>query len=345
MDKKIQVRKYNIRRNKRKSSPPKRKKQFKKRVDMTDAEYIKYLEMENDVLKKTYEVEVLTGSNKYVKYQVINTLSNKDSVSTLCMYLGASTSTYYLYQKRNPIKYDKHVMELVKQLHSQRISSGYRTITMQLKRRHNLNINHKKVYRIMQYLHIKGKQHRRKYSFKKAIQRSITFDNILNRNFKCTKSNKNWSIDITYVLDKTRNTYLVCIKDLYDKRIVSFENSNTLSEKFVLSCVRNAFESNNVNDSNLIIHSDQGSHFTSKAYVSLLGEFNVIGSHSRKGNCHDNSPIKSFFSIFKREAFNFELPKSFDHTKQLTNDFINYYNNERGLYNLNKKTPCEYYSA
>jgi transposase InsO family protein/transposase-like protein len=312
---------------------------------MTDQEYIKYLEMEVDVLKKISEVEGLTGSNKYVKYKVIRMLSVKYPVTTLCSYLNASTSTYYLYLKRNPDKYDTKVMELVKKIHQNRNSCGYRTIQMILFRKYNLAVNHKKITRIMRYLGIKGKQYRRKYKFDKAVVTSKIYGNIINRDFKCTKSNQKWSIDITYIPNKISNTYLVCIKDLFDKRIVNFKNSNTMSEGFVQNCLIEAFESNNIKGKNLILHSDQGSHFSSKAHIKLLNKYKVVGSHSRRGNCHENAPIESFFSIFKREAFNFKMPTNFENTIALTEQFIKYYNNERCQLQLNKKTPCEYYSA
>ena len=328
-----------------KTSPSKGRKKIIKREDMSDKEYIEYLEMEVDILKKISEVKALNGLNKYYKYEIIKLLAIKYPVTALCSYLGASTSTYYLYLKRNPEKYDDIIIKLIKEIHSKRISSGYRSIKMILHRKYNLIVNHKKVFRIMKFLNICGKQNRRKYKFDKALIKSRTFDNILNRDFKCSKSNQKWSIDITYVPDKIKNTYLVCIKDLFDKRIVNFKNSDTMDEEFVQNCVREAFATHKVKDTKLILHSDQGIHFSTNAYIKLLKDFNVIGSHSRKGNCHDNAPIESFFSIFKREAFNFTRPVNYSHTVDLTKEFIEYYNNDRCQYSLNKKTPCEFYSA
>ncbi|WP_141522268.1 IS3 family transposase, partial [Bacillus pseudomycoides] len=52
-----------------------------------------------------------------------------------------------------------------------------------------------------------------------------------------------------------------------------------------------------------IIHSDQGFQYTSHAYYRTLQQLGAIGSHSRKGNCHDNACIESFFSHFKSEMF------------------------------------------
>lgn len=322
--------------------PKKGRQKIIEREDMTDAEYIKYLEMENDVLKKISEVEASSCPNKQVKLQTIKELSGKYPVTSLCIYLSISASTYYYFLKNKSQKYDRKVLNIIQKIYKNRTSTGYRTMKWTLEDKYNLIVNHKKIIRIMQFLNIKGKQYRRKYNFNKALQKSRTFPNILDRNFKSEKPNQKWSIDITYIPDIQRNTYLVCIKDLYDKRIVSYRNNNNMSQDFVLDCVKSAFEANNIKDNNLILHSDQGTHFSTNDYINLLNEFGVIGSHSRKGNCHDNSPIESFFSIFKREAFNFETPNDFTHTKALTDNFIYYYNNERVQYGLNKKTPYEF---
>lgn len=309
---------------------------------MTDKEYIEHLKMEIEILKKTLEVEESIGSRKYINFEVAKKLSCAFKISALCRFLDISTSTYYRYVKNNSLKYDLKIMKIISNLHKKRISLGYRTIKRILKRKYNIICNHKKIIRIMQKLKIKGKQHRRRYIYFNNGKASRTYDNILNRNFNCTKSNQKWSIDITYIPEKDKNSYLVCIKDLYDRRIVSYENSTNMTEKFVQNTLKRAFVKNNIKNKNLILHSDQGIHFSTHNYSRLLDEYNVTGSHSRKGNCHDNAPIESFFSIFKREAFNFKKPNSFEETKIITKKFINYYNHDRVQGVLNEKTPNEY---
>ena len=78
---------------------------------------------------------------------------------------------------------------------------------------------------------------------------------------------------------------------------------------------------------NVLIHSDQGFHYTNPEYRKLLKDNNVIQSMSRKGNCIDNAPMESFFGHFKYE-----------------DEYMYYYNNERYQWSRNKMTPVQYRS-
>jgi putative transposase len=81
------------------------------------------------------------------------------------------------------------------------------------------------------------------------------------------------------------------------------------------------------NVSGSILHSDQGFQYTSTKYSQFLEMNNMLGSHSRKGNCLDNACVESFFSHFKSE---------------LVDEYINFYNNERSQKRLNRCSPVKY---
>lgn len=76
-----------------------------------------------------------------------------------------------------------------------------------------------------------------------------------------------------------------------------------MNANFVLNYLKKAIKDNNVSNTNLIIHSDQGIHFSCRSYINLLKKENIIGSHSRRGNCLDNSPIESFFHYLRKKLF------------------------------------------
>lgn len=92
---------------------------------------------------------------------------------------------------------------------------------------------------------------------------------------------------------------------------------------------------------NIMIHSDQGSHYTSLSYQELLKENGILQSMSRRGNCWDNAPQESFFAILKTES---ELHKctSYEKLAHTLIEYINYYNNDRPQWDLNRMTPYEY---
>ena len=92
---------------------------------------------------------------------------------------------------------------------------------------------------------------------------------------------------------------------------------------------------------NLLIHSDQGFQYTNNLFVEVLRKYGATQSMSRKGNCHDNAAIETFFGHLKDEL---EIKKgmSLEDLQKEVDRAINYYNNERPQKALKGMTPKEY---
>ena len=97
-------------------------------------------------------------------------------------------------------------------------------------------------------------------------------------------------------------------------------------------------------DNETIVHSDQGSHYTSQAFIEKLKDAEFVQSMSRRGNCWDNAPQESFFGHMKDhiEARIAEMTE-YDQVVAQVDDYIDYYNNDAGQMSLKKLAPCEYY--
>lgn len=137
--------------------------------------------------------------------------------------------------------------------------------------------------------------------------------------------------------------YLCAIKDMYDKSIVSYKISNFIDLKLVLDTVKEAIESVPYEQrKNLILHSDQGWHFTNWQYVKLLKENNIQQSISSKGSCVDNVPIESFFSILKSECIYLKQNLQKNEIPEVVKNFIMYYNNERLQEKIQELAPMQF---
>ncbi|KAA6317696.1 hypothetical protein EZS27_032190, partial [termite gut metagenome] len=90
--------------------------------------------------------------------------------------------------------------------------------------------------------------------------------------------------------------------DLYNREIISYTISD--SPKFVLvtDMLNKAFKKLSDN-TNLILHSDQGWHYQHQTYQQMLENKGIIQSMSRKGNCLDNAVMENFFGLLKSEFF------------------------------------------
>ena len=92
---------------------------------------------------------------------------------------------------------------------------------------------------------------------------------------------------------------------------------------------------------NIMIHSDQGFHYTNPQYIKVVKDLNMVQSMSRKGNCIDNAPMESFFGHFKDDV-DYKECRTYEELEVLIRDYIEYYNNERYQWDLKKMTPVQY---
>jgi transposase InsO family protein len=92
---------------------------------------------------------------------------------------------------------------------------------------------------------------------------------------------------------------------------------------------------------NIMIHSDQGFHYTNPLYIAMVKYLKMIQSMSRKGNCIDNAPIESFFGHLKDDV-DYKSCQTFDELHSLIREYVRYYNHERKQWELKKMTPIDY---
>jgi putative transposase len=93
----------------------------------------------------------------------------------------------------------------------------------------------------------------------------------------------------------------------------------------------------------VLVHSDQGSHFTSYDWQDFLKAHNLKASMSRRGNCHDNAVAESFFQLLKRERIRRKTSTSREKARQDVFDYIGmFYNPKRRHGYNNRLSPVNY---
>lgn len=276
---------------------------------------------------------------------------NKLNIAYMCQLAGVSRSGYYNYIKhRNQITKqelnDQFSFTLVKKSYDYKgWKKGARQIKMRIERDYGVIMNLKKIRRLMKKYSLVCPI--RKINPQKAMIKANrshkVYGNILSRNFGQGVAKKVLLTDITYITyGNWKRAYLSVIKDATTKMILAWQISLTLDLSFVIDTVKQLLENYKGElDMNVMIHSDQGCHYTSIAYQELLKENGIIQSMSRKGNCWDNAPQESFFAILKTEM---ELSKynTFNKLALAIADYITYYNYDRPQLKLHKMTPYEY---
>ena len=290
------------------------------------------------------------------KYEIIHNAVSQDnnllSISRMCEIAGVSRSGYYSWINAKPYREqceanDRTDFEKILEAYKYRgYAKGARSIYMRLLHIGTV-MNIKKIRRLMRKYGLKcpyrGLNPYRQMA--KAIRTNAVFPNRVNREFLAGGVRKVLLTDITYIFYNDGVCYLSTVLDAFTREVLAYELSQSLDVSFVLRTIKDLSEQHGSTlDDTTIVHSDQGCHYTSKAFIKALKSSNLVQSMSRKGNCWDNAPQESFFGHMKDEIkYEIAMMKKFDEVKAKIDDWIDYYNNDRYQWDLVKLSPNEYY--
>jgi len=261
---------------------------------------------------------------------------------------GVSKSGYYGYLKQTETKLVKELKDeedfekIIMAYRFKGYNKGSRGIKMTLENQYQITMNLKKIRRLMKKFNLvcpirKANPYRR---MAKALKTSHVAPNKLERKFKDGNPNQIFLTDITYLTyDMNKRAYLSGIKDGVTNEIHAYKASKSLDITFVEDTM-SQLEAIQL-DSNALINSDQGVHYTSHAFQRCVKTLGIEQSMSRRGNCWDNAPMESFFGHMKDEI-NLIDCKTFEEAEKAIDDYMDYYNNYRYQWNLNRMSPKKY---
>ncbi|RYD03582.1 transposase IS3 [Desulforamulus aquiferis] len=217
---------------------------------------------------------------------------------------------------------------------------GYRQMTIRLNRENNLNVNHKRIYRLMNILNLKSVCRRKRKNYIKSTP-EITAENVLNRNFQSNEFGTKWLTDVTEMKYGLQSkAYLSAILDLADKSVVSFVVGHSNNNELVFRTFDIAHQT--YPDAKPLFHSDRGFQYTSKRFKKKLDDAGMTQSMSRVSRCIDNGPMESFWGIMKSEMYYLNRFNNYEDLEAAVEEYIHYYNTNRYQKRLNCMTPLEY---
>jgi len=293
---------------------------------------------------------------KAAKFETINDSVQKNenvmSVRNLCRISGVSRSGYYSWVGREGNRIareerDKKDYAIILKAYRYRgYNKGVNGIYMRLAHI-GIRMNRKKIRRLMRKYGLvcpirEANPYRR---MAKELKTNNYAENIVERKFK-QGARKVLLTDITYIPYNGIFCYLSTILDAFTQEILAYRLSVNLKVDFVIHTVEELIEKHGCTlDNETIIHSDQGCHYTSYAFINKLKDEKFVQSMSRRGNCWDNAPQESFFGHMKDEIMEkVSKSKKFEDVKAIIDDWIDYYNNDRYQQGLQMLSPKEYYN-
>lgn len=199
-----------------------------------------------------------------------------------------------------------------------------------------------RIKRIRKKIGIRCKQKKR---FKATTDSRHTLpvaENLLDQQFKVSVPNTTWVSDITYIPTDEGWVYLAGHKDLFTGEIVGYAMGERLTKSLVSQSLFRAVAAKRP-AKGLIHHSDRGSQYCSHEYRNLLDQFSMIASMSRKGNCHDNAPMESFWGTLKQELVHHRRYRSRQEAMEEITEYIEiFYNRQRRQARLGYLSPAAY---
>lgn len=292
-----------------------------------------------------------------VKFALIREATLRDNnllkISKMCEIAGVSRSGYYNWYASEASRKvrddaDRKDFELILEAYRYRgYAKGARGIHMRLLHHPGIIMNVKKIRRLMHKYGLvcpirRANPYRR---MAKALATNNVAANVVNRDFK-RGARKILLTDITFLFfGKDGKCYLSTILDAFTHEVLAYCVSLSLKLDFVLDTVDLLIAEHGCTlDNETIVHSDQGCHYTSYAFIQKLKDADFIQSMSRRGNCWDNSPQESFFGHMKDEIADLiEACETYEDVVAQVEDWMDYYNSDRGQWDLLKLAPREYY--
>lgn len=170
----------------------------------------------------------------------------------------------------------------------------------------------------------------------------MVVDNSLDRQFDVEEPDRVWVTDITYIRTLEGFAYLAVVIDLFSRRVVGWSMQSRQTTDVVLQALLMAVWRRKPKN-RVLIHSDQGSQFTSMDWASFLRAHNLEHSMSRRGNCHDNAVAESFFNLLKRERVRRRTYKTREDARRDVFDYIEmFYNPKRKHARNGMLSPVEF---
>ncbi len=171
---------------------------------------------------------------------------------------------------------------------------------------------------------------------------SVVVDNTLDRQFDVDEPDRVWVSDITYIRTHEGFLYLAVIIDLYSRRVIGWATEPRQQTDLVLQALLMAVFRRRP-QGEVLIHTDQGSQYTSRDWAAFLREHNIVHSMSRRGNCHDNAVAESFFNLLKRERIRRRIYKTREEARQDVFDYVEmFYNPKRKHAKNGMLSPVEF---
>ena len=266
------------------------------------------------------------------------------SVRAMCRVLQVSPSGFYAWRDRPASAHaqrDQRLRVLVRASHeASRCRYGSPRVHKDL-REQGEAVSRKRVVRLMQLEGLRARARKRFKSTTMSEHDQPVAANVLDRDFVAAAPNQRWVADTSeFVIGSGGKLYLAAVLDLFSRFVVGWAVSAINDRHLVIKALQMALKRRRP-PLGLLHHSDRGSPYASEDYQAVLHAHGMLGSMSRRGDCHDNAVMESWFSTVKLELG--EYFETCGEAKMELFDYIEaFYNQRRRHSTLGQISPAEF---
>ena len=285
-----------------------------------------------------------------MKYAWITRHKYKWPVTLQCGVLGVSASGYFA-QVTDPDPKatsgkgrrlsDEAVLAHIKAAHAgSKGEYGWPRIWKELLAR-GVRVGKDRIQKLMKQHGIKARGKRRYVVTTDSRHNLPIAPNLLDRQFQPDQPNAVWTSDITYIPTDEGWLYLAAVIDLYSRQVVGWSMQPHMQTSLVSDALRMAWFRRHP-DAGLIFHSDRGSQYCSHEFQSILKQYGMQSSMSRRGNCWDNAPTESLWGSLKvgrLHGMRFETRRQ---AMDEVIDWLTFYNHRRLHSTLGYISPMQF---
>jgi putative transposase len=266
----------------------------------------------------------------------------KASISEICSCFGLTRDAYYKFFKRKKKReaVTLKVVELVKEERKDQPRVGTRKLYEALHTLfilEGLKVGRDRLFDILREHEMLIRRKKASCKTTDSYHRFHKYNNLV-KDMKVTAPNQVWVSDITYIRTVKGFCYLALITDMYSRKIVGYDISDSLELAGCLRALKRALRTARP-AAGLVHHSDRGIQYCSNHYVNELKKRKIKISMTEENHCYENALAERVNGILKDEFYLDQCFFTTGHACLATKNAIDIYNNKRLHLSLGYKTP------
>ena len=275
-------------------------------------------------------------------------LKGQYPVTELCREMDINRSGYYKWAARKGMKnryeQDRNILtDLLEEAHEKHRSYGYHKLAKIVRNETGWLFSDNLAHKCCKYAGIRARVSHYNWKRPNLGQESKKFPNIVRGHWNANAPMRIIVSDMTMIKYKGKRYEWTYLLDTFNNEIISSHISGIPGDRRpYFQCLNDLIERTKEQTHPVILHTDQGSVYSSAAFFDAHKNCNIIRSMSRAGTPTDNPVIESINGWIKAEIYSEYWYKKYDSVEVMIRNYVRYYNNERPAYALQYKSPIQY---